>query len=272
MSSWSTTKSQSRLCGYWLEKKMASVTGRVLGTRVEAEKVRRGSNVNEELAKISALRDESRWPINSDPKPDTESANNRAHEAFLNACEWPTANNNWLARRGHPLTPVMGENKYHRWIDVVQLGQLASPHKHTPYSLDDAQGDVNKMQHDDPDADFIWHGRVKPLRPLSPQRLTRHIIQGGISEALDIGYSRAATVIWEGLPSAAMKPNIVTNAAMSAARKEDIRKSSHAHTDIAPVLVQQHQQSIAHAHAKGFRVGSAAHRRATGGRPATWPV
>ena len=62
-----------------------------------------------------------RWPINLDPDPDSTSANNKRHEAWLDEQEWPSNLNEWLSRKGHPLTPVHGEKYHHEWIDSHEL-------------------------------------------------------------------------------------------------------------------------------------------------------
>lgn len=64
---------------------------------------------------------EVRWPTSLDPAPDSVSSNNKRAEAWLGEQEWPTRENNWLSRKGHPLTPVDGERYHRAWVDVHQL-------------------------------------------------------------------------------------------------------------------------------------------------------
>ena len=45
-----------------------------------------------------------RWPT-TPGEVDTDSANHRRHEAFLDAQEWPGPENNWMSRRGHLSIP-----------------------------------------------------------------------------------------------------------------------------------------------------------------------
>ena len=63
----------------------------------------RSMDAKEKLEAIATLQADERWPTSADPKPDTESANHKRNEAWLEEQEWPSAKNGWLSRRGHPL-------------------------------------------------------------------------------------------------------------------------------------------------------------------------
>ena len=245
-----------------------SVPPRVLGTRVEPPPIPRGSDVAAEREVIEVLNDESRWPLNNDPAPDSISANNRAQEAWLGACEWPRASNNWLSRRGHPLTPAPGEYKHHSWIHVCSLEQLSGPAPGRAVP----QGSCGATNPDMPPhgsaVDFTWHGRVAPRKHAPTWRLTPHVIQGGASEALDIEYARAATLVWEAAPrvEAAKPAKAIIQAAVAAARVRGDQLDVARHA-----MAASFPQARAPTSGKGFRPGSAAHRRAIGGRPLPWP-
>ena len=43
---------------------------------------------------------------------------NERHELWLDAQEWPSAENNWLSRKAHPLTPTPPDYKF---VEVVAL-------------------------------------------------------------------------------------------------------------------------------------------------------
>ena len=72
---------------------------------------------------------DDRWP--TDPgELDTTAANNRRHEEWLGVPEWPSKANNWLSRKGHPLTPVTGEPYHHAWIEERALRDVLLQQQH----------------------------------------------------------------------------------------------------------------------------------------------
>lgn len=84
--------------------------------------------IDDKLSKISNLTVgagfDGRWPINQDPAPDTTSGNHQRVETWLDEQEWPSAENEWLSRRGHPLNPAAGEKYRHEWADVHDLRHI----------------------------------------------------------------------------------------------------------------------------------------------------
>jgi hypothetical protein len=124
---------------------------------------------------------DERWPT-SPGDVDTASANNLKHEKWLGVPEWPSASNEWLSRRGHPLTPSPGEPYFHHWVEERPLASVrlgASDYQHRSRSSRSSC------------AATLWIPSPAPVPGVAPdptraRAASSHVIQGGAAEAIDL--------------------------------------------------------------------------------------
>ena len=287
---------------------------RQLGARLPPPEVPRGSDVNLELSTIAALEapeDSERWPVSLDPAADTESGNNRRHEAWLNGGgDWPSRENNWLSRQGHPLEA--GSRRYVQWthsydLEDVVRDEAPPPHRQHSSAASSSSSCSVRATTGSASGYMAKHERTSHLLNQPPPPQPRHVIFGGASESVDIEFARAggARAVGEAAASEYARKlsahaqrqhaRAVASADGAALRSSRDRQLQESMLRLQPFLEYNQGSSkpllmkdrFAHTAARagtntnithtstaprGYRPGSAAARKANGGRPGCWPA
>jgi hypothetical protein len=206
---------------------------------------------------------DERWPT-SPGDVDTASANNLKHEKWLGVPEWPSASNEWLSRRGHPLTPSPGEPYFHHWVEERPLASVrlgASDYQHRSRSSRSSC------------AATLWIPSPAPVPGVAPdptraRAASSHVIQGGAAEAIDL--ERMSVGQRRVHPRAASTPSYTHHQHRSRIGTQPAlpNREEGVATHVSVPLACRED---VHAPVLGFRPGSAASRRAAGGRPPPWP-
>ena len=255
----------------------------------------RGADRNETLAALATLvdGDVDRWPNTLDPAADTGSQNNRRHEAYLNACEWPSRSNQWIARKGHPLTPALGDPRRVQWTHVYSLDGMepwpSAPVSHTSTAAETVGAADGVLARE----------RTAHLLGQPPPPAPRHVIFGGGSEALDLELARCGRLSGESAPLGyqhCLQQQVARHQARgalladpTAVAREEAQKRQREYNRLRPFVAlsagmqdlepPQQMKSFGGSSdaeparaARGYRPGSAAARRAQGHRPTPWPL
>ena len=234
-----------------------------------------------------------RWPT-TPGEVDTDSANHRRHEAFLDAQEWPGPENNWMSRRGHPLNPMPGEPRRIQWTDIYTLDAVE---QERPISGSASSSDAGATTGPADDGVLVKHERTRHLLNQPAPPAPRHVIFGGGAEALDIDFARAGGPRTAGEARGPLEYQNKLHQRTAHLQQRSTRvmdpAAARARADEALQIERRRLQPFVEAGvhhtgselygtrgeyggslrtpAQGFRPGSAAARRASGGRPTSWP-
>ena len=231
--------------------------------------------------RIAALTKDERWPVEPSPGPDSTSANNLRHEEWLDEQEWPSASNEWLSRRGHPLTPAGGERPRHEWLEVRQLRDVrlhgavprkseAEPISPSPLPSTPSDIDVGKLRA--PHVIQSFHGGGFEAVEQQYQRALS--LAGGSEQLVDeyLAMRRRRERSWQVAPgkphrAAQRQEQELYDAYEEAARKWQERELLTEAAAIRETLALRQRNAPPNV---GYRPGSAAQRRAAGNRPPPW--
>lgn len=231
--------------------------------------------------RIATLTQDERWPVVPSAS-DSTSANNVRHEGWLDEQEWPNASNEWLSRKGHPLTPASGERYRHDWLEVHQLRDVrlngavprkaeSEPIAPSPLSSTPSTGiDVGTRR-----APHVIHSFQSEGLEAVEQEYERALSLAGGSERLveeTLARRRRLERSWQVAPgkphrAAGRQEQELYDAYEEAARKWQESEWREEADRIRETLALRQRNAPP---TVGYRPGSAKQRRDAGNRPPPW--